>query len=213
MRTYPIRLSRIWRAMIPNAVYTLDEGHKGLYELTFDDGPHPESTPQLLLLLAHQKIRARFFLSGKQAHAFPQLVDDIRDQGHLIGNHGYEHLDGWLTPNKDYIKNVERGRDLLSTMVFRPPYGRISRSQLRSLQPRQLLYMWSLMPGDFDAHVNSMILYDRLLKHTRSRDIIVLHDTPRAVAMLDSILGHVVGSLRERGLYPLYHHHTDYLNR
>lgn len=200
MRTYPLRIPKLFHALMPSVQFRLSKASMEQYTLTFDDGPHPESTPLLLQLLDELNFKAQFFLLGKNAEDYPSLVKEIRSEGHLIGSHGYHHLNGWKTDTQDYVDNVQRACELLETRDFRPPYGKISWQQYEDLKKEVQIYLWTLMPGDYDLKVDAPTLLRRLLMHTRGRDIIVLHDQPAAFLKLKEVLPPLIEELRIKGL-------------
>ncbi len=200
MRTYLLRIPTIVQTLWSHPVYRLPmRSNVQQVALTFDDGPDPESTPQLLSLLEAQHVEATFFLQGHKARLYPQLVGAIRHAGHRIAHHGYHHYDGWRTPHQSYIDNVARASDLLQTTDFRPPYGRLTPSQYRHLHQIHHIYMWSLMPGDFDRRVNGDQLTHRLKHHTKPRDIIVLHDLPKTIERLSATLPSYIQHMKSLG--------------
>jgi peptidoglycan/xylan/chitin deacetylase (PgdA/CDA1 family) len=168
------------------AIFRIRTDEKVLY-LTFDDGPDPLSTTHLLNILEAHDIRALFFCDGRAAEKFPDLINQIRNRGHLIGNHGYNHLDGWRTDFKRYLTDVTRASDFTSDKIFRPPYGRLSVKQKKRLLNSYKIVFWDVMPYDFDisfGRENSLrILKDKI----RPGSIIVLHDTPSSSA--NTIIG------------------------
>lgn len=191
--------------LFPHIAWQLPELHSQKIELTFDDGPDPESTPILLDLLARFDIQSTFFVTGSKAEQHPELIRLIVECGHIIGNHGFEHLDGWRSSTEEYIQNIQRSQEAFNSTLFRPPYGRITRNQYVYLRTKTnlSLKMWSLMPGDFDPTVSHTQLYERLIRHTRSRDIIALHDQPRAVENLVKILDNYMDWLESKDLSAL----------
>ncbi len=104
-------------------------GLPGQLALTFDDGPNPAWTPQLLDILAGNEVRATFFLVGRYAQAQPDLVRRIHAAGHLIGNHSWAHPNLAVTSAGRVREELTRTRDTLQQMVgvpvrwFRPPFG------------------------------------------------------------------------------------------
>ena len=97
--------------------------------LTFDDGPVPEITPEVLKILERRSIRATFFCIGDNVKKYPQLFQQVISAGHTVGNHSFNHLNGWKTPTGQYVDNVMRCKEYFTTPLFRPPYGRFSMSQ------------------------------------------------------------------------------------
>lgn len=180
------RPSAISSWIYPDAIFRIRTTEKILY-LTFDDGPDPDSTSQLLDILGRYKIKALFFCDGRAAEEYPDLIDKIKSNGHLIGNHGYNHLNGWLTKLKDYIADTEKAASYTSDSIFRPPYGRLRPDQYRKLNETYKIFFWDLMPYDFDTRLGSNISFNILKRKMRKGSIIVLHDKPQSSAI--TILG------------------------
>lgn len=153
--------------------------------MTFDDGPHPDSTSQLLALLKDLNIKATFFCSGMQAEKHPVLMDEIIADGHQIGSHGYRHLSGWKTNNKTYIDDIRISKDILDTNLYRPPYGRITPNQVKLIQKKLNMktVLWTHMPGDFDNSVTEEKLRKNL-GTMRHDSIAVLHDKPSCLSKI-----------------------------
>ncbi len=163
----------------PNALFRIKTSEKLLF-LTFDDGPDPESTPKLLDILKKYTIAAIFFCNGKTAEKYPEIIEQIKSQGHLIGNHGYNHLNGWRTSTEKYFSDVEYAAGFTSSDLFRPPYGRLSLGQYRRMREKYRIMFWDIMPYDFDISFgvsNSLVI---LRKKIRPGSIIVFHDTPES---------------------------------
>ncbi|MBX7225528.1 MAG: polysaccharide deacetylase family protein [Chitinophagales bacterium] len=175
------------RWIYPEAIFEKKSADKKLL-LTFDDGPHPEITPQVLETLAEHNIKATFFCLGERAKQYPEIIQMIRDQGHDIGNHGYRHLNGWQTDNDTYIKNVEKGKDILQTNLFRPPYGRLTPGQYHSLKKENSIIFWNLMLYDFDARFRVDEALKIANKSLNERSIIVLHDNEKSGKNLVKLL-------------------------
>ena len=131
------------------AIFRIRTGEKLLF-LTFDDGPNPDSTPALLRTLGIYKVKALFFCDGRAAEKYPELIELIISQGHVIGNHGYGHLNGWKTPENIYLEDVSKAATFINSGLFRPPYGRIRLSQYNKLREKYRIVFWDLMPYDFD---------------------------------------------------------------
>lgn len=170
--------------------------------LTFDDGPYENSTFELLNILEETNCPATFFLLGKQVEKNRFLLDEILAKGHRIGHHSYYHLNGWSANTDEYIKDIEKGFELVQSPLFRPPYGKITPSQWKSLQsmhPDWQCCQFSFMPGDFDPKVNEWQLKDRMYQ-VEGGDIIVLHDRPDTLVKYSSFLKDWIHDMRDRGL-------------
>ena len=162
--------------LFPEAIFRIKSPEKNAY-LTFDDGPDPESTPELLDILYSANVKAVFFCCGYAAEKFPGLVFEIKRRGHLVGNHGYYHLNGWKISAKEYCDNADKASYFTSSSLFRPPYGRLRISQYNHLKKTFRIVFWDIMCYDFDpgfgAHRSMYVLKQKL----RPGSIIVLHDT------------------------------------
>lgn len=182
----------IWEmALTQNAIY-----------LTFDDGPHPLITPFVLEELNKYNAKATFFCIGKNVEENPAVFKRIIDEGHAIGNHTYDHLDGWKTANEDYLKNVLKAKKHIDSDLFRPPYGRITRNQQKDLtqldEPFKII-MWSVLSGDFDERITSEHCCKNVLKNTKSGSVVVFHDSEKANERMRYALPRVLKYFSEKG--------------
>ena len=162
----------------------------GIY-LSFDDGPHPNSTPRLLELLDQFNMKATFFCSGKQVEKYFDLYTDIKAKGHSVGHHGYTHLSGWKTSTKHYLQDIEKASGLIGSSLFRPPYGKLKPQQYNILKKKFRIVFWDIMPGDFDQNIDKNKLYKNVLKHLNPGTIVVLHDTPQSLDKLEYLLNRI----------------------
>ena len=163
--------------LFPGAVFRISSTEKVLC-LTFDDGPHPGSTPGLLRILDETGVKAVFFCSGRQAEKYPELLDAIKKHGLSVGNHGYAHRSGWKTGLKEYCADVYKASSLTSDTLFRPPYGRILPCQYRRLSKSFTIVLWDIMPFDYDKKYGAARSSRLLSRNIRPGSVIVLHDTP-----------------------------------
>jgi peptidoglycan/xylan/chitin deacetylase (PgdA/CDA1 family) len=177
------------RYLFPEALFRIKSSEKILC-LTFDDGPDPGSTPGLLDILNGFKIKAIFFCEGRKAEKYPLLVTRIVGEGHLIGNHSYNHLNGWLCSVNKYCKDVHSASQYTSGTLFRPPYGRIRLKQYKRLHSHFKIIFWDIMSYDFDDGFVAARSLKVLLKKIRSGSVIVLHDKPdsSSLKILDEFL-------------------------
>ena len=178
--------TRILQFFFPRCIWYIPKS-PSVY-ITFDDGPHPVTTSIALAVLKKHQIKAVFFCVGSQVEKYPDLYQQIIAQGHTVGNHTFSHENGWTTPQKDYIESVRTASKVISSRLFRPPYGKITFSKTRKI--RQLGYkmiMWSWMSYDF-------ILDNSLEKHTSrihqisAGDILVFHDNAKTMRVLERYL-------------------------
>lgn len=166
------------RWLYPEAIFRTVTTEK-LLCLTFDDGPDPDSTPQLLDILDKHDIKALFFCSGRASEKYPDLIECIVSKGHMIGNHGYMHLDGLRTSLKKYVADITEAALFTSSLLFRPPYGRLRLVQYRKLKENYKIIFWDIMPYDFDKSLKSEESLRILKEKIRPGSIIVLHDHPK----------------------------------
>ncbi len=195
MRFYTVKTPLILPFLQPKGL--IWKGGKGLPKngiyLTFDDGPHPEITPQVLALLARYNAKATFFCVGENAVRYPQVVAQIGAEGHTLGNHTYNHLKGSRTPTADYLSNTLKAAQTLPTGWFRPPYGRIRRKQVAVLQQQGFrIVMWDVLSGDFDPRHSARDCARFVIRHARPGSIVVFHDSlkaaPRCLPALEMVL-------------------------
>jgi len=181
--------------LYPDAIFRIRTNEK-LLCLTFDDSPDPDSTPLLLDILDRHDIKALFFCDGRAAEKYPGLIDQIKTRGHLTGNHGYNHLNGWITSLKRYVADVTNAAPYTSSSLFRPPYGRLRIDQYRKLRETYKIVFWDIMPYDFDTLFGGENSLRVLKNKIRPGSIIVLHDTSHsfAIKIIDKFLTFSVNS-------------------
>jgi len=193
-----VKTPKAARRLFPAALWKVRTREKILY-LTFDDGPIAEVTPLVLDQLKEYNAKATFFCIGKNITAHPEILHRISEEGHTIGNHTQDHLNGWQTANAIYFENVERCAATLSTMMpkalvtqsdevveveeksfFRPPYGKISPAQYNQLKKHYKVVMWDVLTFDFDLKVSKEQVLGNVLKNATPGSIIVFHDSLKA---------------------------------
>jgi peptidoglycan/xylan/chitin deacetylase (PgdA/CDA1 family) len=175
--------------------------------LTFDDGPDPVDTPKLLDLLREKGVKATFFVVGKRADQYPQIVRRAWDEGHLIANHTWSHysLFCFLTPSR-LRTEIERGTESVRRIcrhrprLFRSPVGLRHPLLQPFLDAARLEFVsWSIWTRD-SLTPNSEVLTRRILNRVTGGDIILLHDRlPGGADVMLSILPRVIDEIRARG--------------
>ena len=171
------------RALYPACTWRMPSADKVIY-LSFDDGPHPEATPFVLDQLKKYHAKASFFCIGKNVLSFANIYEQILQEGHVVGNHTYDHLNGWKTDTASYLENIKSASNLIVSNLFRPPYGRISQNQLKNIaadkwMPQQII-MWDVLSGDFDFKLTGEQCARNVIKHAKSGSIVVFHDSAKA---------------------------------
>ncbi len=170
------------RALYPSLTWRIKEPGKTIY-LTFDDGPHETATPFVLDQLKQYNAKASFFCIGKNVAAHPSIYQRIMDEGHSVGNHTYHHTNGWKVEDAMYLKDIADASAIIKSNLFRPPYGRIKRSQIKKLQitnPKLRTVMWDVLSGDFDTNLTPESCLGYVLYHTKPGSIVVFHDSEKA---------------------------------
>lgn len=174
--------------------------------LTFDDGPTPEITEWTLTQLQKFNVKATFFCIGDNIRKYPEVFQKVLDDGHIIGNHTFNHLNGWETTTLEYVENAKlyeiehRKLNTAKCKLFRPPYGKIKPSQSKLL--RKLGYkiiMWDVLSEDFDASISPEKCLENVLKNVSSGSIIVFHDSQKAFRNLEYTLPRTLEFLKEKG--------------
>lgn len=188
------------RSLYPSLVWRMPvRGEKKIY-LTFDDGPHPQATSFVLDQLAAYGAKATFFCIGKNVVAEPEIYQRIITEGHSIGNHTQHHLNGWKTDDVTYLNDIAMAELSIVSNLFRPPYGRIKRSQIKSLQQQQKkVIMWDVLSADFDTRLTGEACLAYVLYHTQPGSIILFHDSEKAWDRMSVALPKVLKHFSERG--------------
>ena len=180
----------------PKALFRIKTTEKILC-LTFDDGPDPSTTPGLLDILDRYHIKAIFFCNGQAAEKYPFLIEKIVEEGHIAGNHGFTHADGWKTNIKDYCENVNLASRFLPGNYFRPPYGHLKYAQYKQLSKNFRIIFWDLIVYDWDPEFGAARSLHVLKKKIRKGSLIVLHDRPGSSA--NALLKEFLESTINRG--------------
>ncbi len=185
---------------IPNTVIKrrLDDDAGNCVLLTFDDGPHCRITPVVLELLAKYNAKAIFFLVGNRVEKYPNLLLQILTQGHLIGNHTYQHPNKTVFTFNEYRKDIAHCQKVIkkisgiSPQLFRPPRGKITLAGLTAARMSGLSSVfWSNEGGENGSNkgLNAGTIAAKIISTVKPRDIILLHDDHSAMPeVLEKIL-------------------------
>lgn len=187
--------------LYPSLTWHKNRKEKYVY-LTFDDGPIPVVTPFVLNTLTNFNAQATFFCIGDNVGKYPEIFDSVLAHGHQVGNHTFNHLKGWTTSDEQFLMNIEKCRKVVKSNLFRPPYGRMSRSQIskfRTIYPEMEIIMWDVLSGDFDSSLNAEDCINNVLRHVKNGSIIVFHDSEKAFPRLESTLPTVLQTLQMLG--------------
>jgi peptidoglycan/xylan/chitin deacetylase (PgdA/CDA1 family) len=189
------------KLIYPSLVWEKPTEEKILY-FTFDDGPHPTATPFVLEQLKQYEAKATFFCIGKNVVQYQDLYREILNDGHKVGNHTFNHLNGWKTNNETYFTNIFEAAKYIDSDLFRPPYGRVTKFQASVLtqfaaSKRQFaardkivrnnfsptkfqIIMWTILSGDFDEKISPERCLQNVILNSKPGNIIVFHDSSKA---------------------------------
>lgn len=198
---YLVKTPRLLRAFYKECTWMVPGNSKTVY-LTFDDGPHPEVTPFVLKTLKQYEAKASFFCIGKNVKDYPGIYQQIVSEGHTTGNHTYQHLDGWKTTDQAYLQDIKLTSQLVQSKFYRPPYGRIRKSQVNLLlqepDPMKII-MWGVLSGDFDNRVTGEQCAKNVTGAASPGAIIVFHDSEKAKERITYALPVVMDFLAAKG--------------
>ncbi len=189
------------RWLYPGLVWRKMSAKPVIY-LTFDDGPIPEATPFVMSVLEKYNAKATFFCIGDNIRKHPEIFQKLIEVGHAVGNHTFNHLKGWKTDDEVYLENFRLCDSLTRSRLFRPPYGRIKRSQISKLKdgfPGLKIIMWDVLSGDFDLNLSPEKCLRNVLKATEAGSIVVFHDSLKAFERLEYVLPRALEYWNKRG--------------
>jgi len=197
------RTPKIAQSFYPTLIW---EKAKSVY-LTFDDGPIPEVTEWVLEILKNYGIKATFFCIGDNIKKHPGIFRKVIEDGHTIGNHTFNHLKGWKTEDKYYYENtiscqneIEKHELHPSKKLFRPPYGRIKKSQIKTLQEIGFeIVMWTTLSQDYRQDLRPEKCLRKTIKATRNGSIVLFHDSLKAKKNVIYVLPRYIEDLLKKG--------------
>lgn len=163
--------------LFPRAIKRVRNAYKCLY-LSFDDGPHPETTYRILDLLASFDSKAMFFCTGMQAEKHPEILKLIIDEGHSVGNHSYSHKNAFKVPADEWLEDVLRKSPVSESEFFRPPYGKMKIGLYRKLLKKYRIVLWDVLSMDFDDSFDAEMVFEIVKKYSRQGSVVVFHDNP-----------------------------------
>jgi peptidoglycan/xylan/chitin deacetylase (PgdA/CDA1 family) len=207
MSFYWIKTKSFIKRLFSNYVWDLPNTQNKIY-LTFDDGPTPEITEWVLEELKKYNVKATFFCIGNNIQKHPKLFQKVINEGHVIGNHTYNHMNGWKTETKTYLENIslcekqiqKSSIENLQSKIFRPPYGKIKTAQAKIV--RRLGYkiiMWDVLSADFDQTITHEKCLENVISNVKSGSVIVFHDSIKASHNLKYALPETLNILKEKG--------------
>ena len=174
-----VQFPSILRPFLGKLIWRKSSSSKVIY-LTFDDGPVPEVTSQVLDLLDEYELKATFFCVGENVRNYPEIYAEVLRRGHKTGNHTFNHLKGYNTTTGQYLENVEKAAKIIDSRLFRPPYGRISYKQRKALRSNYEIIMWDLLTHDYNRLITPQTILKNVKHYSRNGSIVVFHDSIKA---------------------------------
>ena len=192
---FPTWLQQLYHGV----VWRMNPSSKVVY-LTFDDGPIPSCTPQVLDILSHYGVKATFFMVAENAERYPELLARVRAEGHSVGNHTYHHLRGHQVSTSRYVEDAQCASELLQTNIFRPPHGKMRYSQKkRMLKAGYTIYLWDVLTHDYNPRYSVEKMLSIVQRYTRNGSIIVMHDSLKSQDRMLLLLPRVIEWLQAEG--------------
>jgi peptidoglycan-N-acetylglucosamine deacetylase len=198
---YLVKTPYLLKKIYPSLIWDMPDHEKVIY-LTFDDGPIPEATPFVLQQLKKYNAKATFFCIGDNVRKYPHIFEQLKKDGHTIGNHTFNHLNGWYTEDEKYLDNILKCDNYFKYDLFRPPYGRITQSQISNLKshmPNLKVIMWDVLSGDFDTSLSPRDCLRKVIRKTEQGSIVVFHDSIKAFPRLKHTLPIALKYWKDKG--------------
>ncbi len=205
MSFYWIKTNSLIKKIFSKYTWDIPNTENKIY-LTFDDGPMSEITEWVLNQLKKHNAKATFFCIGNNIEKYPDVFAKVISEGHCVGNHTFNHLNGLKTSTEEYLENANLCKASISNLqpatcnLFRPPYGKIKASQAKKV--KQLGYkiiMWDVLSADFDTKISPEKCLENVLNNVKSGSIIVFHDSVKAFPNLEYTLPKTLKILTKRG--------------
>ncbi len=210
-----VKPSKIFRMFYPSLLWEMPKtGEKTIY-LTFDDGPHPTITPLVLEILERYNAKATFFCIGNNVKKYPATFEMVKKAGHSVGCHTFNHEDGFKTKTDNYIKSVVAANELIHSDLFRPPHGKIKRSELKKLKTLNFkldncsklstlnsklrIVAWTVIAYDWDHALSPEDVYQNVIRNAGDGAIVAFHDSLKAYSNMISVLPRVLEYYSQKG--------------
>jgi len=198
---YFVKSPNLLKWVYKNCFWEIKTHEKKIF-LSFDDGPHPQITLFVLETLKKYNAKATFFCIGDNVSKYPEVYKKIIDDGHSVGNHTHNHLNGWKTDDKTYLDNISIAKEHIDSNLFRPPYGKITQFQLSQLKASRFTLktiMWTVLSGDFDMSISKETCRDNVICNAKEGSIIVFHDSEKSKERVEFALPEVLKYFTSQG--------------
>jgi len=199
---YFFKTPKLFEFLYPAALWHGDRKKKNIY-LTFDAGPVPEVTDYILEVLSYLAVKATFFCVGDNIKKYPEVFKRIVEEKHGIGNHTFNHLNGWKANEVDYLKNIQLCDEVIShntgidqIKLFRPPYGKIRNKTLNRIKNDYKIIMWDVLSYDFSPRMTAEKCLEKSLRYTRNGSIIIFHDSDKTFSKNKLIISQYIRHLK-----------------
>ena len=193
-----MQFSRLPALFFPSLIWRVKTRSKLIY-LTFDDGPVPEVTPQVLDILDAFGWKATFFCVGENVVKYPGLYQEILARGHSTGNHSYNHIRGFRYATEEYVQNVKKASEMIQSKLFRPPHGRIKPAQLKALRKEYDIVMWDVITYDYDRKRSPERILKTIRRNLRKGSVVVFHDSLKAKENVLEVLPNALAFWQSKG--------------
>jgi peptidoglycan/xylan/chitin deacetylase (PgdA/CDA1 family) len=199
MQIIPAKTPGFVKTLFPNLVWNINTTAKELF-LTFDDGPTPQVTEWVLDILKTYNAKATFFCIGSNVEKYPNIFNRIVEEGHVVGNHTYQHLNAWQHNAEDYMADVDLASKHIHSKLFRPPYGKLKITHGKHLLSLNYkIIMWDVLSFDWDAMVAPKKCSQNVIEKAKPGSIVVFHDSLKAENNLKYALLKVLNHFSECG--------------
>ncbi len=187
-----------FQSLLKSLIWSVKTPNKEVF-LTFDDGPIPNITPWVVNELKRYNAKATFFCVGDNVKKHPEVFQLLLDNGHRVGNHTMNHLNGWKNFNKTYFENINEAEKFIESNLFRPPYGKIKPTQIFRLKKKYRIIMWDVLTYDYDENKTGEECLNKIKKNVKPGSIIVFHDSLKAEKRLRYALPKCLEFLKTEG--------------
>lgn len=191
-----VKIPQLLKKLFSSLIWDYNTGEKVVY-ITFDDGPIPESTAWTLNLLRSENVKATFFCVGDNVRKYPEIYQEILNEGHAVGNHTHNHLRGFTNQSQSYVDNVKLASQYINSKLFRPPYGMIKRSQAKKLLKNYKIIMWDVLSEDYRQDITPEECYQAVLKSIRPGSIILFHNHEKSEKNMRYALPRLIDELKK----------------